>query len=253
MEGQAYISDQACVHAGAVVLPGAYIGPGVELASGVTVGPNAVLGMPSPDGPSTGTIFVDTGCWIGPGACIEPDCRLEPEVVIGPGCVIRSASRIARGARLSHRCTLMGNCTVGHDARLLAEVYICELAVLGPHCHLMPGVKLLNDPYPPTALKVQGPVIGSCAVLGVNAVIWPGVTIGYHAMVAASSEVKHHVPDWMLVRGVPAEPVCDVRMIRMKLGDKWVYPYPWMRHGIEGEDITRPVRASTSPPPGKER
>jgi hypothetical protein len=105
----------------------------------------------------------------------------------------------------------------------------------------MPGVVLLNEPYPPTGLGLHGPIIGRCAIVGVNSLVFPGVKLGYHAMVASMSEVKHDVADYALVRGCPAEPVCDVREIHAKLGDQWVYPYPWMRHHVAGEDITKPA------------
>jgi acetyltransferase-like isoleucine patch superfamily enzyme len=135
----------------------------------------------------------------------------------------------------------MEDCRIAEYAVLCSDVYVCEHAELRSHCQILPRVILLNQPYPATSLNIAGPVIGECAIISVKAVIWPGVKIGYHGMVAASSEVKSDVPDYMLVRGIPAIPVCDVRRIRMKVGDKWIFPYPWMRHLAAGEDVTQPA------------
>jgi hypothetical protein len=30
-------------------------------------------------------------------------------------------------------------------------------------------------------------------------------------------------------------------MIRVNLGERWVYPYPWMCHFVAGNDITKPM------------
>jgi len=104
----------------------------------------------------------------------------------------------------------------------------------------MPGVKLLNDPCPPTRLDVEGPLIGKCAVVGVNSIIWSAVRVGDHAVVASASVVKNDVADYMLVRGSPARVIYDTRRIQMRMKDRWVYPYPWVRHLMEGVDISKP-------------
>ena len=238
MNQSSYISPEAIIHSGATIHPGVWIGPGVTVCGGATVSPGAVLGLPSP-GQITRPTVLEANVHLGPGVYVEGGVHIEADAQVGFGSYIRQGSRIGRRVRIAHRCSIMGDCQIEHDARLLAEVYVCEDALLRAHCQLMPGVKLLNDPYPPTALQVAGPVIGECAIIGANAIIWPGVKVGYHAMVSSSSDVRRDVEDYIVVRGNPAEPLCDVRRIRMKLGDKWVFPYPWMRHRIDGDDITK--------------
>jgi acetyltransferase-like isoleucine patch superfamily enzyme len=237
----AHIDPGAFVASGAVVHAGAWIGPGVKLATGVVVGPGAVVGFPGPDG-QAGPVNVGENTWIGPCAHIEPDVDIGPDSKIGFSAEIRSQSRLGRGVFVGGRCMLVGKCRVGDHAMLYADVHVCEYAVLEESCQIMPGVILLNEPYPPTGLGLKGPTIGRCSVIGVHSLIWPGVRLGTHAMVASMSEVKRDVADYALVRGCPAEFVCDVRDVHMKLDDKWVYPYPWMRHFVPGEDITRRSR-----------
>lgn len=234
-----HIAPGAVVYSNATVHPGAWIGDAVEIGPNAVVAPGAVLGFTfAADTPDP--VRIGEGVRVGPNVYIEPGVTIEAESQLGSGTCIRRGTHIARGVHVGERCLILGNCRIDEHASLMAEVHVCEYAHLRAHCQLMPGVVLLNDAYPPTALSLTGPVIGECAVLGVKCIVWPGVTVGYHAVVAALSVAKHDVPDYVLVRGRPAKCICDVRRIRMKLGDKWVYPYPWMRHNMEGDDITRP-------------
>ena len=182
---------------------------------------------------------------IGDKAHVGPGVHIEAGVVIGAESRLEAGSFWRRGhtrlgAEVGPHCIVMGHCRIDDYVHLYAEVHVCEFAVLQAHAQLMPGVKLLNDPCPPTTLKLEGPVVGKCAVIGVNSIIWSGVHVGEHAVVASTSVVKNNVPDYMLVRGSPARPICDTRRIQMKLDGRWVYPYPWVRHFVEGEEITMP-------------
>lgn len=49
--------------------------------------------------------------------------------------------------------------------------------------------------------------IGSNTVLGYNAVVMAGTTIGYRCIVGANSVVTKDVPDYTVVGGVPAKPI----------------------------------------------
>ncbi len=236
----AYVSPDAVIHRSAAVHAGAWVGEGVEVGPGAVIAPGAVVGFPFRNG-WRDPVRIEAGVRVGPNVTIEPGVVLGRECRIGASSCLRAGTRIGALAAVGERCVIMGNCLIGEHAMLHADVHVCERAELRAHCQIMPGAALLNDPYPPTALDVRGPVIGECAVLGVKSVIWPGVAVGYHAIVATYSEVKHDVADYMLVRGRPAKPICDVRKIRMRLGDRWVYPYPWMRHNMPGEDITHPA------------
>jgi len=240
LPGGAWIDPLAFVASDAIVNAGAWIGPDVNIGPGAVVSPGAVLGLAGPQCPP-GPVEIGPGTWVGPHVHVEPGVQIGKDGVIGSSTLIRSGARIGPAAEIGPRCTIMDNARIEEGAHLIADVYVCEYARLGPQCWISPGVSLVNDRYPPTALEIAGPVVGQCAVIGVHSIIWPGVKLGYHAMVASLSEVKEDVADYVLVRGCPARPVCDVRQIRMKLKDKWVYPYPWMRINMPEEDITQPI------------
>lgn len=52
-------------------------------------------------------------------------------------------------------------------------------------------------------------VIGDDVWIGAGAVLLPGVTVGDHAVIAAGAVVRHDVPAWTVVAGVPARKVGD--------------------------------------------
>ncbi len=235
----AYIDRSAAVDRRAMVLSGAWIGPDVEVQEGAVISPGAVIGLPRNDGP-TGPTVIGAGSRIGPAVHIEPGVRLGARCDIGHGSTIGSFCCVGANVFLGPGATIMSHVTIEDYVRLLAGVYVCEQSILRSHCQIMPNAILINDQYPPTALDVRGPEIGKCAVVGVNAVIWPGVKVGYHALVGAQAEVKHDVPDYVLVRGQPATAVCDVRQIRMKHEGKWITPYPWMQWAPSGTDVRGP-------------
>lgn len=216
-----------------------WIGPDVVVGSGCKIGPGVTIGMAGPEG-YCGDVQIGKNVWIGPQAYIEPGVTIGDNCVIGSYALIRHGTKVGQGSRIGARCTIMDSVFIDEYANLIAEIYVCEYAHIGKHCQISPGVTLVNDRYPPTALDVVGPVVGDCAIIGVKSVIWPGVKIGYHGMVASLSEVKDDVLDYVLVRGNPAKPICDVRQIRMKHKGQWVYPYPWMRMNSPDEDLSKP-------------
>jgi UDP-3-O-[3-hydroxymyristoyl] glucosamine N-acyltransferase len=219
MNGQAFISEGAIVASSVRIGPGEWIGPNVELRDNVVIGPNAVIGW-SKDPSQCGKVEVGEGTTIGPSACIEPHVQIGPNCRVDYASVIGSGSRLMHNVQVGYRCTIMGNCSIGPHVVLHSEVHVSQWATLQDHCWLMPGVILLNDSYPPTGLVIAGPTVGSCAIVGAGAILWPGVKLGYHSMVSVLSEAKVDVPDYTLVRGRPATPVCDVRKIRMQVKGK---------------------------------
>lgn len=231
-----HIDPSAVVSKTATVCTGAWIGPAATIGPGAFIAPTAVVGLPRDPGAAY-PVSIGEETWIGPGVLIEAGATIGDGCRIGHGCTIRQGAKLNQHVVLAERCTVAESAVLEDCVRVLCGAYICEFSILKRHCQVMPGVMLFNDPYPPAALDVRAPTLGECSVIGANAVIWPGVTLGYHAMAATFAEVRQDVPDYVLVRGQPAKPICDVRMIRMKLRGEWVYPYPWMRHQIPGENV----------------
>lgn len=97
-----------------------------------------------------------------------------------------------------------GGVTVGDYAA------IARGASIYSHSETIVGGKRLSGPMIPEhqkGMKTAPIKISKDAVIGVNAVILPGVTIGEGAIVGANSMVNKDVGDWEIVFGTPAKPV----------------------------------------------
>lgn len=97
-----------------------------------------------------------------------------------------------------------GHVTIGDYAA------IARGASIYSHSEAIDGGKRLSGPMIPEYQKgfKSAPIkIGKDALIGVNALILPGVTIGEGAIVGANSMVNKDVGDWEIVFGTPAKVV----------------------------------------------
>jgi acetyltransferase-like isoleucine patch superfamily enzyme len=84
-------------------------------------------------------------------------------------------------------------------------VFIPTHTVIGKGVFIGPHAILINDLYPPTGKpELQGPILEDRVVIGANAIVMPGITVGAGSAVAAGSIVTRNVPPGVLVLGSPA-------------------------------------------------
>jgi len=131
--------------------------------------------------PETSNLY---GCDIGDDCTIGALVEIQKGVVVGRNCVISSHSFLCEGV------TLEDGVFVGHN------------------------VAFCNEKYPqavrrtPWKLKPENRVhVGKGAIIGSNATILPGVSIGERAIVGAGSVVTKDVPPGVPVAGNPAGPI----------------------------------------------
>lgn len=186
------INSTACVESGA------------ELGNDVEVGPHAYIGP---------HVSVGDGCIIGHGAHVEGHTslgrnnRLYPHVVLGTPpqdlkyhgeptrlevgddnvfrehCTINIGTPTGRGeTRVGNRNFLMIGCHVGHDCTVDDEVILVNGVLLGGHCRVESGAKLMG-----------------------GAAANPFVTVGRLAFVGGLSRLIRDVPPYMITEGNPAK------------------------------------------------
>ena len=157
---------------------------GEEGYPGVTIGRNAVL--------RSGTI-------------IYCDVLIGDAFQTGHNVLIREKTTIGDRVAIGTAAVIEGDCMIGDDARLQSLVYIPTGTRIGNRVFIGPNAVLTNDRYPPGPHEsLLGPVIRDGAVIGANATILPGVTVGEGAFVAAGAVVTKDVPPGMLAVGTPA-------------------------------------------------
>ncbi|KKQ23577.1 MAG: acetyltransferase [Candidatus Roizmanbacteria bacterium GW2011_GWC1_37_12] len=105
------------------------------------------------------------------------------------------------------------NITIGEDTIVGEGAVLDGRAELfiGSHVDIASEVMIFNgehDIHSATFEPITAPVkIADYVFIGPRAIILPGVTIGWGAVVAAGAVVTKDVPDSTIVAGVPAEPI----------------------------------------------
>jgi UDP-2-acetamido-3-amino-2,3-dideoxy-glucuronate N-acetyltransferase len=140
--------------------------------------------------------IVEPGAKIGPGSKIWHFCHvmagaeLGAGVMLGQGCFVAATARLGRGVRVQNNVSLYDGVELEDD------VFVGPSAVFTNV--LNPRAKVSRKD------ELRRTRIGTGATIGANATILPGVSVGRYAFVAAGAVVTRDVPDFALVRGVPA-------------------------------------------------
>lgn len=152
------------------------------------------------------------------GYFVHESSYIDDDVIIGDDTKIWHFCHIQRGARIGNHCSLgqnvniSNNVVIGNGVRIQNNVSVYEGVTIEDHVFLGPSCVFTNDltpraQYPKGKEKYLPTLIRKGASIGANATIICGHTIGEYAMVAAGSVVAQDVPDYCLVKGVPAK-VC---------------------------------------------
>lgn len=103
-------------------------------------------------------------------------------IKIGEGCNILGGVKISNEVTIGRGTIIYYNSIITHDV------------TIGQFCEISPAVKLLGRC-----------TIGDFVRIGSGAVIFPDVVIGKNVVIAAGSVVRSHVPDNVMIAGIPAE------------------------------------------------
>lgn len=136
-----------------------------------------------------------------PGACVEDGvtiwhfCHVMPGARIGAETILGQNIFVGRNVRIGDRCRIQNNVSLFEGVTLEDDVFVGPSAVFTNVKRPRAGVR--QRPFLPTLVK-RG------AVIGANATIVCGVTIGAFAFVGAGAVVTRDVPDGVTVAGNPA-------------------------------------------------
>ncbi|RMD84401.1 MAG: N-acetyltransferase [Candidatus Dadabacteria bacterium] len=153
---------------------------------------------------------------------------------IGDNCVIRShtviyaGNTIGDGFQTGHHVMIRENNTIGDfvsvgtgsviehhvkigdKVRIHSQAFVPEFSVLEKGVWIGPNVVVTNAKYPnapDTKNNLEGVYLEEGCKIGANATLLPGIRVGRFALIGAGSVVTKDVPDWAVVRGVPAKVV----------------------------------------------
>lgn len=170
---------------------------------------------------------IDPTAWIHPAATVE-------NATVGARSKVWQYATVALGTVLGMDCNV-GACAVLTGPRFGDRCKISSGVVMGPgflfgsDCFIGPNCVLANDVWPDAdpdgyddeAMRAGGRlavIVGSRVIIGANAVILPGVTIGDMAVIAAGAVCSRDVPANMVWRrdGELTERPADWREKRMR-------------------------------------
>ncbi len=137
-----------------------------------------------------GRISLGNRCMIREGARIELVTQyegrtFEPELIIGENTSFEQGCHITCAQRIE----------IGTGVAITERVGIFDIL----HGYETIGIPIRQQPLRTAPVK-----IGDNTLVGMGAVIQPGVTIGRHCVIGANSVVTREIPDYSVAVGAPA-------------------------------------------------
>jgi len=190
IDPRAEIDDEVEIGPYCVIGPCVRIGRGTRLENSVTVMGNVTIGEHN---------HIYPGAVIGGAPQDISYTGADTKVVIGSHNLIRECVTINRGTEKEEGITSIGDhnffmaCShVAHDCRLGNHIILTNGVLLGGHVH-----------------------VHDHASLSGGVAVHHFATVGSYSFVAGLSGVRHDVPPYMLVEGVPARPRC-INVVALK-------------------------------------
>lgn len=145
---------------------------------------------------------------------IHPSAFVDEGAAVGVGTRIWHFAHVCAGARIGSHCSLGQGVFVGHQVeighrvKIQNHVSVYDGVTLEDEVFCGPSVVFTNVINPRAAVERKSEYrptrVRRGATLGANCTVVCGATIGAYAFVAAGAVVRHDVPDFALVVGVPA-------------------------------------------------
>ena len=144
--------------------------------------------------------YIDENVKIGEGTKIWHFCHVQSGAEIGSGCVLGQNVNVSNHVKIGNGVKIQNNVSLYEGVELEDDVFC------GPSC-VFTNDLTPRAAYPKGRENYKKTLIKEGASIGANATIVCGHTVGRYAMVAAGSVVTKDVPDYCLVKGIPAK-VC---------------------------------------------
>ncbi|MFH1884625.1 MAG: acyltransferase [Planctomycetota bacterium] len=214
---------------------GAWIAEDTIIGTNVTIFPGAVLGRPAistkaqvrqTNDESLPPLIIGDNCVIGAnvvlyrGTSIGNNCLLGDTACIREKVTIGDSSIIAMGVTINYdtsigsRVKIMDNSHITGNMIVEDDVFISDL-VASANDNSM-GREVAHN-VPIELRKRGGPIIRRHATIGQGACILPGIEIGENSIIGANAVVTKSIPKHVLVMGIPARVIRNLREDEIKL------------------------------------
>lgn len=182
---------------------------GVVMGSEAVVEDFCVIGVP-PRGKEEGDLetIIGSGATIRSHTVIYAGNRIGDNFQTGNKVNIREQNEIGDNVSIGTLSVVEHHVKIGDGVRIHTQVFVPEYTTIEDGAWLGPNVVITNAKYPLSPgvkESIEGPTIRRGAIIGANATLLPGITIGEDAIVGAGSVVTRDVPDGAVVVGNPAK------------------------------------------------
>lgn len=182
--------------------------PNVDLGKGTVVEDYCIIGSP-PRGAEPGELetAIGAGSVVRSHTVIYAGNRIGENFQTGNKVNIRESNEIGNNVSVGTLSVIEHHVVIGNYVRIHTQAFIPEYTVLEDRVWIGPNVVITNAKYPLSPgvkESLAGPTIKKGAIVGANATLLPGITIGVSALVGAGSVVTRDVPDGGVVVGNPA-------------------------------------------------
>lgn len=163
----------------------------IDLDSSVSVGEFCYLGR----GNSAKDTVIGKNGSIGSYVIIEKGVTIGNNFSIDDRCTVYNNARVGNGLILCYGKNIHANAIVGDDC--IIGGHVCERMIIGNRVTFMGEVA--HSHYNPKAdwntTDEPSPIIGDGSIIGVNALIIGGVSIGSNCYVSAGEILRTNLPD----------------------------------------------------------
>lgn len=204
----------------------------VEIGDNTIICNDCVIGEPLNDYYLEGDAYVNPRTVIGADSLIRSHTIIYADNVFGEGLQTGHRVTIREKTRMGVHCSvgtlsdIQGHSTFGDYVRMHSCVKIGQASKIGNYCWIYSYSIFTNDPTPPSETCV-GPSVGDYSIVSAHCILFPGVEIGQHCLIGASSTVTKNVADYTVVVGSPAKIVKDIREVINRETGEAHYPWPY--------------------------
>jgi UDP-2-acetamido-3-amino-2,3-dideoxy-glucuronate N-acetyltransferase len=149
--------------------------------------------------------------WIHPSAVCDPGCQIGEGTRIWHFSHVMTGAQIGRDCSIGQGCFVAGGAILGDRVRLQNHVSVFDGVCLEDDVFCGPSVVFTNVVHPraefPVKPNFERTLVARGVTLGANSTILCGVQLGTYSFVAAGAVVTRDVAPYVLVVGVPAQPV----------------------------------------------